>query len=225
MAHSANGLSPLEVTVTPSQSSFFAGEELRCFITFTNTNQPIPASQPLPSTSRFEDRNGSSSFLGQHDNRRIASQMEPSQSPLKHGKSQSTDLRGGLSGGLQRNGFLDDSRAGQEDLSSEIDLNGDSLPTRRRMIGRSARPLIAEPDQPGSSTPRKHTKSSSMVSFSPSQASSPDRLACGSREGKRGSEIGIGRPSRPPSNSHLTIEDCSYLPIFGNVKGHLLRVA
>lgn len=194
--------------MTPSQSSFFAGEELRCFITFTNTNQPVPASQPLPSTSRFEDRNGSSSFLGQHDNRRIASQLEPPQSPFKHGKSQSMDLRGGHSGGgLQRNGYLDDSRAGQEDLSSEVDLNGDGVPTRRRMIGRNAQPLIAEPDQPGSSTPRKHTKSSSMVSFSPSQASSPDRLASGSRDGKRGSEIGIGRPSRPPSNSHLTIED------------------
>lgn len=53
-------MSNLQVEVEPSQSSFFAGEDFHCIITFTNTLLPTPQTQPLPSISAFENGNGDS---------------------------------------------------------------------------------------------------------------------------------------------------------------------
>lgn len=62
--------SHLQVSVEPAQSSFFAGEEFVCTITFTNTREPVPLSAPLPSRPRFGDGElGASADL----QRRIAS--------------------------------------------------------------------------------------------------------------------------------------------------------
>ncbi|MCO5565533.1 hypothetical protein L7F22_019207 [Adiantum nelumboides] len=44
----------LQIAVEPAQSSFFAGEDFACTITFTNTRIPVPQTQPLPSRSTFE---------------------------------------------------------------------------------------------------------------------------------------------------------------------------
>lgn len=46
-------MSNLLVEVEPSQSSFFAGEDFHCIITFTNTLVPTPQTQPLPSIPAF----------------------------------------------------------------------------------------------------------------------------------------------------------------------------
>lgn len=46
--------SHLQIAIEPAQSSFFAGEEFACTITFTNTRVPVPQTQPLPSRATFE---------------------------------------------------------------------------------------------------------------------------------------------------------------------------
>lgn len=53
-ATSSGAGSHLQISVEPAQSSFFAGEEFACTITFTNTRVPVPQTQPLPARSTFD---------------------------------------------------------------------------------------------------------------------------------------------------------------------------
>lgn len=179
---------PLEVTITPTQSSFFAGEELKCLITFTNHNVPVPASQPLPSTSRFPDYDGTS-----NDARRIVSTAAPAAPPASgHSKSRSFDIRNPLRPDAAKSN-------GSEGHAHEdavlYDLNGQPLPGRKKLIGRNANLLAEQKAQtPVRDIPRGHAKSASMAVFSSPRDTPPHHLT----EDK--STVGLGRPSHPPSN-------------------------
>lgn len=197
MAAAGESRPPLEVTVTPAQSSFFAGEELRCLITFTNNNVPVPASQPLPSLSRFQDPFGDPY---QHDHgRRIVSHMDNASPAFGHSKSQSFDVRKGQGrtpkkGGAGYAGLdLDqdqDVAGGSEDL---LDLDGNPLPARKRMIGRN--PLPRSPDNRSTTAAEtKHIKSASVAAFSstPRSELTPQANLADARLPAGG--IGMGHP-------------------------------
>lgn len=62
----------LQIAVEPAQSSFFAGEDFACTITFTNTRIPVPQTQPLPSRSTFE-----SVGLGVDENKQRSVSLNP----------------------------------------------------------------------------------------------------------------------------------------------------
>lgn len=64
--------SHLQIAVEPAQSSFFAGEDFACTITFTNTRIPVPQTQPLPSRSTFEQ-----SGLNVEDNKQRSVSFNP----------------------------------------------------------------------------------------------------------------------------------------------------
>ncbi|CAO1637659.1 unnamed protein product [Parajaminaea phylloscopi] len=168
---------PLEVTVSPQQSSFFAGEDVRCLITFKNLREPIPQSQPLPSSSRFEPI-----WTSDAPHRSVSHQHVPH---IKHQRSQTLDWRKGDEESAScraRLGSADQSRsldAGYNADGRRVDLgrNGESLPLRRHLIGQSARASPA-------SISGKHQKSFSVASLPVSSLSA----------GARGS-IGKGRPS------------------------------
>lgn len=107
MSHSVASTSNLQISVEPSQSSFFAGEEFSCVITFANTLTPSPQSVPLPSTSTFNNDDNNSNIdrrvvsLGPNQLQAIQNQSIkiPSTSSVlaphrrKHSKSQSVDIR------------------------------------------------------------------------------------------------------------------------------------
>ncbi|UZJ54428.1 hypothetical protein CBS101457_003748 [Exobasidium rhododendri] len=111
MSRSTASTSNLQISVEPSQSSFFAGEEFSCTITFTNTLIPAPQSVPLLSTSTFDtndfDRRAVSlgpnakqtpgpsrlppPLTGSHHSPFPNSMLTPHR--RKHSKSQSVDVR------------------------------------------------------------------------------------------------------------------------------------
>lgn len=64
----------LQIAVEPAQSSFFAGEDFACTITFTNTRIPVPQTQPLPSRSTFE-----STALGAEESKQRSVSFNPAQ--------------------------------------------------------------------------------------------------------------------------------------------------
>lgn len=107
MASSTGSTSNLQISVEPSQSSFFAGEDFSCVITFTNTLVPVPQSVPLPSTATFEAKDydrrvvslGPKAFQdGYHSQQSNLQPLPNSPHPAgaprrKHNKSQSVDVR------------------------------------------------------------------------------------------------------------------------------------
>lgn len=185
---------PLEVTVTPAQSSFFAGEELRCLITFTNRNIPVPASQPLPSTSRFP---GSLDASFSRDRRTISdAEVASSTTPRGHVKSQSFDIRSapGRNGKQRQSGSgvgMREEEGGENDAAIDYDLAGNALPTRRRTIGKHALPSRPSPAGKAASE-KKHTKSASVAAVPNPSATLPPAQASNARN-KAG--IGMGYPS------------------------------
>lgn len=169
---------PLEVTITPAQSSFFAGEELKCHITFTNHNIPVPASQPLPSTSRFPDDPRGSLSADDAVARRVVSAAPGAPAHGGHAKSQSFDMRKPKV----------ENEAGPEKIGTLYDLDGNPLPVRKQRIGKNAMLLstqqqeqITSRDSDSVRLYRGHAKSASMAVL-PMPAS-------------HASQIGIGRPS------------------------------
>ncbi|PWN28589.1 Rgp1-domain-containing protein [Jaminaea rosea] len=150
---------PLQVTVTPAQSSFFAGEELRCLITFTNLRQPVPQSQPLPSTSRFPADSWQQAG-------RAASHAFPSSQGHGHGRSQTIDLRkpppGKPAKGAGSREYGDDDDHDDDD-SLDGPVDGNALPSRKRIIGRNATPMKPSRNASGSASTTKHAKSASMA--------------------------------------------------------------
>lgn len=186
--------SPLEVTVTPAQSSFFAGEELRCLITFTNRNIPVPASQPLPSTSRFP---GSLDASFSRDRRTISdADVAKSTHPRGHVKSQSFDIRSapGRNGKQRQTGSgmgIREEEEGENDAAIDYDLAGNALPIRKRVIGKHALPFGASPSGKVASE-KKHTKSASVAVLSnPSATPSPVQAS----NTRNKAAIGMGYPS------------------------------
>ncbi|PWY98184.1 Rgp1-domain-containing protein [Testicularia cyperi] len=189
--HASLHHSSLKVSIRPIQSSFFAGEDFACSITFTNTNIPVAHSQPIPqheftsnrtfdSDAHVLDTAGSSSAPAHHDvfrnhppARRVVSAL-PS-----HAKSRSVDVRT-----LARLNTSDSETASQPAASSSIQpgraksfmrqLSGELLPERKRLIGKDApaptksmAPFIhpwsiQQRQQNAAATPPRHAKSASM---------------------------------------------------------------
>jgi hypothetical protein len=150
--------SNLQISVEPSQSSFFAGEDFSCVITFTNTILPTPQSVPLPTTATFDsvDRRivSSSNVLPQSPANNSLSAFS-AQHRRKHSKSQSVDVRTfarrnqlhAFGGGADDELGSDETyyKNVAEEKSREIeDLNSDylnkevldNLPRRKKIIGK-----------------------------------------------------------------------------------------
>lgn len=187
----ANG--PVQVTVTPTQSSFFAGEQIQCLITFTNLNQPIPQSQPLPSVSHF-----ASHWSDNDPSRRTASHTPgPSSSNSAHARSQTVDLRTKPWNGSHHNNSSSSSsstfdlRPGKQVL--ECDREGNALPSRKGLIGSGTSGGNASVPSLNLASVKNaggHTKSASLAAFSsPSSSSSKNQPA---------NAVGLGRPTSSP---------------------------
>lgn len=176
--------SPLEVTVSPTQSSFFAGEELRCMISFRNLHFPIPHSQPLPSSTYF----GTSS---DHDSYAVRSASHHAQgsSTSQHSRSQTIDWRHGsprpstigeaTATEKQQSQTLQNSALHTQEANEAVqyDRNGVPLPKRRNVIGQTAR--ISN-----NMRPSKHSKSASIST-----------LSMPSKQLRWPSDLGKGHPS------------------------------
>ncbi|PWN47196.1 Rgp1-domain-containing protein [Violaceomyces palustris] len=162
--------SPLQVTVNPAQSSFFAGEDFYATITFTNTNpvvahtQPIPQTasfptdpypyhlpsspspspSPTPSTSTTPSQNHNPFNSASHPPRRVVSNLP---FPPTHAKSKSVDVRTIASQQRATSDYPPNSEAinsrkpkGHHHVRELDDL---SLPTRKRLIGSDAKPVAS----------------------------------------------------------------------------------
>ncbi|PWN37145.1 Rgp1-domain-containing protein [Meira miltonrushii] len=182
----------LQIAVEPAQSSFFAGEDFACTITFTNTRIPVPQTQPLPSRSTFE-----STGLGVEENKQRSVSFNPAHtvlSPLSalpssrrfHRKSQSVDIRtfarrNQLERGNAEEGEASDERYyrslilndGEEDELSQMHAQEflQALPRRQGLIGKNFRnqsasnSLQSTPKFPDISTPpmKRHNKAFSVA--------------------------------------------------------------
>ena len=186
----------LKVSIRPLQSSFFAGEDFICHITFTNTNPHVARTQPLlqaefppssPSTQRFSAQNDSNhqpAFDDMPGARRVVSSMPT------HSKSRSVDVRA-LGRDL-------DSTASASALSGSTrankllrNLNGHVMPDRQNLIGKSV-PSSA-------SSPFVHPWSvSSNLSNSNSSHRSTKSTSLPSQRTRN--ILGLGHPTFPQSN-------------------------
>ncbi|CAO1614190.1 unnamed protein product [Sympodiomycopsis kandeliae] len=196
---------PLEVTITPSQSSFFAGEELRCSITFTNHNVPIPASQPLPSQSRFPDANSSfaNPFVEGSVRRTVSTAAHGADSSadlsqLGHSKSRSFDFRKPDLAAGSRGGTNQASHGCDDDSESVIfDPHGNPLPLRKGMIGQHASHFnVTNREQQQTSLGRADIQSQGGHAKSHSIAAIPSDIR---PQAMQTSSVGIGRPSTQSS--------------------------
>ncbi|SPO27730.1 uncharacterized protein UTRI_04231_B [Ustilago trichophora] len=186
--------SSLKVTIRPLQSSFFAGEDFICQITFTNTNARVAHTQPLlqaefPSSSSSSSAQASSSnadpgcrpSLQDKSHRRVVSSIPT------HSKSRSVDVRA-----LGRDHDASSSTAnlaGSARANKLLrHLNGQVLPDRRNLIGKS----IPSP----SGTPFIHpwSVSSNLASSKPSHRSTQSSSVSSLRTR---SDLGLGRPTLP----------------------------
>ncbi|SJX63674.1 uncharacterized protein SRS1_14424 [Sporisorium reilianum f. sp. reilianum] len=181
--------SALKVSIRPLQSSFFAGEDFICQITFTNTNPHVAHTQPLPqaefpssSSPVDHDAHGRPSFDEKSVARRVVS------STPTHSKSRSVDVRA-LGRDHDPSAAASSGAARTKKLLRH--LNGDVVPDRRNLIGKSAPSSSASPfihpwsvsSNLNNSKPASH-RATQSTSF-PSQRSR--------------NELGMGHPALPPS--------------------------
>ncbi|EPQ30115.1 uncharacterized protein PFL1_02232 [Pseudozyma flocculosa PF-1] len=157
MPSSAHYSSALSVSVKPLQSSFFAGEDFVCTITFTNTNPKVTHTQPIPQTAAFS----ANATLHSHPDDAAAfdDPATPTQSPAYHAgrrvvssqpfskthsnKSKSVDVRAiasphkptttnTASSHYSLDGQLTRSRRSKALLRQ---MDGEQLPERKGLIG------------------------------------------------------------------------------------------
>ncbi|CDW98753.1 hypothetical protein, partial [Sporisorium scitamineum] len=135
--------SALKVSIRPLQSSFFAGEDFICQITFTNTNPHVAHTQPLlqgefPSSSSsatqsspfHHDSHGRPSFDEKSTARRVVSSIPT------HSKSRSVDVR--ALGREHDQAAASTGSSGSARTKKLLrHLNGDVMPDRRNLIGKS----------------------------------------------------------------------------------------
>ncbi|SPO32487.1 uncharacterized protein UTRI_04231 [Ustilago trichophora] len=184
--------SSLKVTIRPLQSSFFAGEDFICQIKFTNTNARVAHTQPLlqaefPSSSSSSSGQAPSSnadpsrrpSLEDRSHRRVVSSIPT------HSKSRSVDVRA-----LGRDHDPSSAPAGLVGSARTTKLlrhlNGQVLPDRRNLIGKSMPPTSA--------TPFIHpwSVSSSLTSSQSSHRSTQSSSVSSSRTR---SDLGLGHPT------------------------------
>ncbi|TKY84508.1 hypothetical protein EX895_006409 [Sporisorium graminicola] len=207
--------SSLKVSIRPLQSSFFAGEDFICQITFTNTNPHVAHTQPLlqgefPSSSSSsakaspspQDSYGRPSFDEKPAARRVVSSIPT------HSKSRSVDVRAlgreqdpaptGLSGSARTKKLFQH-------------LNGDVLPDRRNLIGKSA------PTSSGSHFIHPWSVSSNLANNKAASHRSTQSTSFPSSQRTR-NELGLGHPTLPlstppkPSASSLRAEPHALSP-------------
>ncbi|KAJ1036724.1 hypothetical protein NDA10_004996 [Ustilago hordei] len=179
--------SSLKVAMRPLQSSFFAGEDFLCQITFTNTNQRLAHTQPLlqgelPSAagSSLQASPGRPSFDDKAA-RRVVSSIPT------HSKSRSVDIRA-LGRGNHSWGSSSNLPASARSGEASRHLDGHVLPERRNLIGMSM-PLpstthFVHPWSVSGGGAGSH-RSTQSVSLTSSQRPRPN--------------LGLGRPTLPAS--------------------------
>jgi hypothetical protein len=204
--------SNLQITVEPSQSSFFAGEDFSCIITFINTLLPTPQSVPLPTTATFDDRRVAS----YNPKATPTLPVHPSISSLsaqhrrKHSKSQSVDVRTfARRNQLHAFGGADDELGSEEGYyknvaeersreDEEMMKSGDiyqelleSLPRRKDLIGRG---LDFKGEDPRIGKERKQNIAGPSTSTPAKRHSKAYSLALPGRNHDHLENLGKGRP-------------------------------
>ncbi|GAC93875.1 hypothetical protein PHSY_001442 [Pseudozyma hubeiensis SY62] len=190
--------SSLKVSIRPLQSSFFAGEDFVCHITFTNTNPRVPHTQPLqqsewaPSTPI---KSTAAAFDSPHrpsPDDKLGARRVVSSIPT-HSKSRSVDVRA-----LGRDHDQSQSATAASSGSARSNkllrqLNGDVLPDRKNLIGKSL------PSGSTSSSVHPWSVSSTLASSKPAHRSTKSTSFPTPRNR---SDLGLGYPSRPESTSN-----------------------
>lgn len=180
--------SSLKVSIRPLQSSFFAGEDFTCQITFINTNPRVAHTQPLVQ-AEFAPA-ASSQLLNDTATRRVVSALPT------HAKSRSVDVRA-----LGRQHESDSASDSPQDPSRRSNLlrhlDIDDLPHRRNLIGKAAAPSHPSSNaiHPWSVSPRIASTKSSSHRSTKSVAALPQ---------KNGTDLGLGRPTAPPAPAPAT---------------------
>ncbi len=180
--------SSLKVSIRPLQSSFFAGEDFTCQITFINTNPRVAHTQPLVQ-GEFAPA-ASSQLLNDTATRRVVSALPT------HAKSRSVDVRA-----LGRQHESDSASDSPQDPSRRSNLprhlDIDDLPHRRNLIGKAAAPSHPSSNaiHPWSVSPRVASTKSSSHRSTKSVAALPQ---------KNGTDLGLGRPTAPPAPAPAT---------------------
>ncbi len=192
--------SSLKVSIRPLQSSFFAGEDFVCQITFTNTNPRVAHTQPLLQ-GEFAQTSGS----GQYDSDPRSSFDEKTARRVvsaapNHSKSRSVDVRA-----LGRN---QDPSASSSNLNGSTrtkrvlrHLNGDVLPDRRNLIGKSA------PTPSGTHFIHPWSVSNNLGPSNTSHRSSKSTSVASTQRTR--SDLGLGRPTLPESTPTKQIASSS----------------
>ncbi|SOV07523.1 uncharacterized protein UDID_05296 [Ustilago sp. UG-2017a] len=181
--------SSLKVAIRPLQSSFFAGEDFLCQITFTNTNQRVAHTQPLlqgelpsaagSSLQASPGRDGADRRPSFDDKaaRRVVSSIPT------HSKSRSVDIRA-LGRGNHSWGSSSNLPASARSGEASRHLDGHVLPERRNLIGKSmpspSRTHFVHPWSVSGGGAGSH-RSTQSVSLASSQRGRPN--------------LGLGRPT------------------------------
>lgn len=213
MALDATGThqSSLRVSIKPQQSSFFAGEEFICTITFTNTNPKVTHTQPIPQTSTFSsdpfsDSDNDPRPRHNGDRTPFPHRRVVSSAPFRnaHAKSKSVDVRSLLTSQPPS----DPSSSSEQPLQSRPNgpkanrakallrhLDGHVMPERKRLIG------VPASDAPSSPIPHSAWLFPTNVAPPAPQHSKSTSVSI-----SRGSErtgLGLGLPPQPQHQPRL----------------------
>ncbi|SNX85915.1 uncharacterized protein MEPE_04624 [Melanopsichium pennsylvanicum] len=198
--------SSLKVSIRPLQSSFFAGEDFICQITFTNTNPKVAHTQPLSQRefplsptkpSHIHHDSHLRPSLQDKSHRRVVSSL-----PV-HSKSRSVDLRAlGRHDQISSSPSLSGSTRTHNLLRH---LNGELLPERRNLIGKN----MSSPS--GSHFIHPWSVSSNLGSSKPSHRSTQSTSI---PYRKNQFDLGLGRPTLPESTPPTLVGAISEPPRF-----------
>ena len=186
--------SSLKVVIRPLQASFFAGEDFVCQITFTNTNPRVVHTQPLlqaefpaPSSHNSTDHHDPAYPASFEDKptRRVVSSIPT------HSKSRSVDVRA-LARNHQQSASSVELSGSSRSNKVLRHLNGDVLPQRKNLIGKSM--------PANSSTSFIHPWSVSS-SLGPSNTAHRPSKSTSISSSKTRSDLGLGLPTLPHSSS------------------------